>query len=50
MRWLTIFLILGGVACLVYAVLRHREGRSEKPGGAENPDAALTGTERRSVL
>jgi hypothetical protein len=50
MRWLTIFLVLGGLACLVYAVLRHRAGRSEKPGGTENPDAALSGRERRSVL
>src|SRR5579863_4440922 len=50
MRWLTIFLVLGGLACLVYAVLRHRAGSSDKPGGAENPDAALSGTERRSAL
>jgi hypothetical protein len=46
MRWLTIFLVLGGLACLAYAVLRRRE----KPGAAENPDAALSGTERRGVL
>jgi len=44
MRWLTIFLVLGGVASLVFAALRHRAVRSEKP------DAALSGTERRSVL
>jgi len=50
MRWLTIFLVLGGLACLVYAVLRHRAGRSKKPGGTENPDAALSGTERRGAL
>jgi HupE/UreJ protein len=50
MRWLTIFLVLGGVASLVFAALRHRAGRSQKPGGAENPDAALSGTERRSAL
>jgi HupE/UreJ protein len=42
MRWVTIFLVLGGVACLAYAVLRHRAGRSEKPSGTENPDAALS--------
>src|SRR5579864_1991235 len=46
MRWLTIFLVLGGLACLVYAVLRRRD----KPGATENPDAALSGTERRSPL
>jgi hypothetical protein len=50
MRWLTIFLVLGGLACLVYALLRHRAGRPEKPSATENPDAALSGTERRSVL
>ena len=50
MRWLTIFLILGGVASLVQAALRHRAGRSKKPSGTENPDAALSGTERRSAL
>jgi hypothetical protein len=50
MRWLTIFLVLGGVASLVFAALRHRAGRSQKAGGAENPDAALSGTERRSAL
>jgi hypothetical protein len=50
MRWLTIFLVLGGVALLVQAALRHRAGRLEKPSGTENPDAALSGTERRSVL
>lgn len=50
MRWLTIFLILGGVASLVQAALRHRAGRSEKPSGTGNPDAALSGTERRSAL
>jgi len=46
MRWLTIFLVLGGFACLVYAVLRRRD----KPGATENPDAALSGTERHSPL
>jgi len=50
MRWLTIFLVLGGLACLVYAVHRHRAGRSVKPSGAGNPDAALSGTERRNAL
>ena len=49
MRWLTIFLVLGGLASLVFAALRHRAGRPEKPDGAENPDAALSSTERRSV-
>jgi hypothetical protein len=48
-RWLTIFLVLGGLASLVLAALRHRAGRPEKPDGAENPDAALSSTERRSV-
>ncbi len=46
MRWVTIFLVLGGVACLVYAVFRRRD----KPSATENPNAALSGTERRSVL
>ena len=50
MRWVAIFLVLGGLACLVYAVLRHRAGRPDKLGGAEKADAALSGTERRSVL
>jgi len=50
MRWLTIFLVLGGLACLVYAVLRHRAGRSGKRDETETPDAALSGTERRTVL
>jgi hypothetical protein len=49
MRWLTIFLVLGGLACLVYAALRHR-ARPDKPGGAEDPNAALSATERRSAL
>jgi len=49
MRWLTIFLVLGGLASLVFAALRHRAG-PDKPAATENPDAALSGTERRSVL
>lgn len=49
MRWLTIFLALGGAASLVFAALRHRAAPG-KPGATENPDAALSGTERRSAL
>ena len=49
MRWLTIFLVLGGLASLVQAVLRYRAG-PDKPRATENPDAALSGTERRTAL
>ncbi len=53
MRWLTIFLVLGGLGCLVFAVLRHRPGRaapSEKPGTGDDTDATLTGAERPRAL
>jgi hypothetical protein len=53
MRWLTIFLVLGGLACLVYAVLRHRaerRGHAAKPASGADTDTALSGTARPNAL
>jgi hypothetical protein len=54
MLWLTIFLVLGGLACLVFAVLRHRTGTRERAPQTENPaavaDATLSGNERPGAL
>ena len=40
MRWMAIFLVLGGVGCLVYGVLRHRVGHASK---AEKPSEVTGG-------
>jgi hypothetical protein len=54
MLWLTIFLVLGGLACLGFAVLRHRAGRGASSNQKQNPatvaDATLSGNERPGAL
>ena len=50
MRWLTIFLVLAGSGCLVYALRRSRAAPEEKPGAGEETTAALPGAERPRAL